>query len=331
MAGRILIVAFAIFTLQIPPASLSAQEAEPRFTLEAKEVLALAFSPDSKILASQSDDGSIALWDVATGKKSATLGMADGRRIWESLAFGPDGKSLASYDGSRLDLWDIESRKKRTLVDAESYLEDPKIAFSGDGKRLATGNRCEKVIKVRDTATGKVTVLDCEHEWEKLSDNVAQAMVFLPDGKTMASMGTGEPDIKLWDLAAGKLRASVPLDDKEPCKGAAFAPDGKTLATTDSRFLNLFDSATGKKLASFRDPKGIDPDLAFRSDGKVLAYADYRGTIKLYDTDARKIVAEVNRLDTIWVKAFAFSPDGMTVANTNAHDKILIWTVKTAK
>jgi WD40 repeat protein len=73
-------------------------------------VFSVAFSPDSKTLASGCQDGTIKLWDVATGKEQATLtGHKD--RVF-SVAFSPDGMLLASGSDDRtITLWDVASAK----------------------------------------------------------------------------------------------------------------------------------------------------------------------------------------------------------------------------
>ena len=91
----------------LPASPLWAQEPKLRATLRGhtQAVVAVAYSPDGKTLASASYDGTLKLWDVAGGKERATLkGHTDAVLC---VAFSPDGKALASagYD-TTVRLWD---------------------------------------------------------------------------------------------------------------------------------------------------------------------------------------------------------------------------------
>src|SRR5438309_266289 len=96
------------------------------------QVLAAAFSPDARTLASVSEDRMTRVWDLATGKARTTL---KGDRVGlTAVAFSPDGKTLAGVrpDGT-IRLWQVTTGKElASLKEGEGPL-----AFSPDGKTLA--------------------------------------------------------------------------------------------------------------------------------------------------------------------------------------------------
>src|SRR5215469_13108997 len=129
----------------MPMSPLSAQEPKLRATLKGHTncVTAVAFSPDGKTLASASYDGTLRLWEVATGKERAALGEYTG--CVGCVAFSPDGKTLASGtigspvyfpDLKNVKLWDVATGKVRTTLKGRT-LHVHSVAFSPDGKTLA--------------------------------------------------------------------------------------------------------------------------------------------------------------------------------------------------
>jgi WD40 repeat protein len=157
-------------------------------------VLSLAFSPDSKTLASASEDRRIKLWDVAAGKEQATL-QGHTERV-NFVAFSPDGKTLASAsDDKTIKLWDMATGKE--LATLQGHTERVlSLAFRPDGKMLASVS-ADKTIKQWDVATGKELATLMGHK------SVVLSVVFSPDGKTLAS-ASFDKTIKLWDVKPAK-------------------------------------------------------------------------------------------------------------------------------
>jgi hypothetical protein len=168
-----------------------------RLTGHTDEVNWVAYSPDGRTLAAGSDDKTIRLWDIATGKTRTTLrGHTD--RVW-SVAFSPDGRTLATASiDATVRLWDVATGITRVTLRGHTG-EVYSVTFSPDGRTLATGGY-DNTARLWDVTTSATRTSLFGHTHE------VSSVVFSPDGRTLATASI-DATVRLWDVATGKTRA----------------------------------------------------------------------------------------------------------------------------
>ncbi len=211
------------------------------------EVCSAAFSPDGKTIAVGylgNPDGDsfsgVVLWDVAARKRLGDDPLSVKEGGVQSLAFSPDGKSIAvgysrgdSFGGAVL--WDVSARKRSGDLPLPVTDGDvASVAFSPDGKTIAAGytSGLDGGVVLWDIPTRKA--LDDEPLFVK--EGRVDSVVFSPDGDTIAAgystMGNVRSGgVMLWDVATRKRLGDEPLSvTKGWVASVAFSPDGKTIA-----------------------------------------------------------------------------------------------------
>jgi hypothetical protein len=190
----------------------------------------IAISPDSKIVAFSCSSGVVGLCQTNTGKIIDVF--PPGVEHVTALAFSRDGKILATAGLKEVILWDLKAKK--ALAKLKGHKSPMQIVFSPDGKTLVgVGYEPDRSAILWDPLTGKETgKIPLEAmRWGKDA-------AFSPDGKTLAFVGTGSPDVFLWDFSAGR-RLGI-LNPKNPddlgilLEKVIFSPNGKYLATGGS-------------------------------------------------------------------------------------------------
>ena len=166
------------------------------FTVGPEAALGVSISANGTILATVGGPDGVRLWDVATGEAVGTI--ADGVRAGD-VAFSPAGSTLAFVHerGGNVEVWDVaEDSRIITLPVNDSESQYYAIAFSPDGRALATGGLDDPIVRVWDVRTGKlIRELDA-------GSSGALTLDFSPDGRVLAVSGF-EPVASLWDLATG--------------------------------------------------------------------------------------------------------------------------------
>ncbi|MGW1072308.1 nSTAND1 domain-containing NTPase [Streptomyces sp. NPDC002537] len=283
--------------------STYAQYPGSQLTGHADDIWAVGFSPDSRMVATASDDHTAKLWDTASGGLVATFaGHTDRVR---DVVFSPDGRAIAtaSRDGTAK-LWDVATRRLVATFTGHSSGVNG-VAFSRDGRTLATGSD-DGTVRLWDVATHRQTAL--------LADGTSSVrrVTFSPDGRTLAA-AYNDQKVRLWDTESRQARATL-TGHTNAVVSVAFSPDGRTLATGSSdRTARLWDMESYRSTATFGGYTNMVWSVAFSPDGRTLATAAFNDdTARLWNTATHEAAGTLTGSGLLSV--VAFSPDGQTLA-----------------
>jgi len=234
---------------------------------ELRRASVTAFSGAGERFASATGEGMIYVWDARRWEKLYAL---TGHTKWiKSIAFRPDGQQLVSVSADKTArVWDVEHGNPITSLPLTPPLDTS--LYKGDAHEIErTLEALSKGRQSRDKEIWDITFSDC--------------------GNLIA--GGIEREIRLWDAKTYETRTVIlPPEESRRPYALAFSPCGQYLASGtwwcpgfDKVSIRLWEVATGENIATFWGHSTDVQDLAFSSDGKLLASGGFDGTVLLWD------------------------------------------------
>ncbi len=294
----------------------------------------------AKTLTAASEDGTIWLWDLATGKSTAHFvhrvepsgAAAPLPETLDSIAVSPNGKLLASAtttgaQGGSIRIWDIARGVELQKLDGTRDGSAP-IAFSTDSKSVLAHSdfdgwkRWDATIgklarssptPPTDAANDEPTASALEpwkRERPKADHHPRSLLAFSSDRKRMAT-GSGDHHVRVWTVAAhsemrdlGAHRATV--------AGLAFSPDGQSLATCGGDGVFVWNMGSYLKTSTF-DMAGACGAIAFAPDGRSFVVAS-GAAARSVELASGAISQKCDGPPKSAAQRVAYSPDGARIA-----------------
>jgi DNA-binding beta-propeller fold protein YncE len=277
-------------------------------------VTSVAYSPDGTYLLSGGEDGTVKLWETATGREVRTF---TGHRAGvTSVAFSPDGATAVSgSNDSTLRLWDVTSGHELRATDRLGW-KIAGVAFSADGKFVASAAD-DNQVKLWSVPKLELVRAFAGHGWRVTS------VAFSPNGDSSLS-GSEDDSLKLWDVSKGQEMRTF-RNGFVAVTCVAFSPDGKLgLSGGKDKVVRIWNLDNGSEVKQLKGHSRIVRSVAFTRDGRYVVSGGDDGTVEVWDattgTETRSFDGHAGAVTGVSV-----SPSGRYVASSSTDGTVKIW------
>ncbi|HLY10862.1 MAG TPA: WD40 repeat domain-containing protein [Planctomycetota bacterium] len=230
----------------------------------------------------------------------------------------PSGTAFAVFDANIVRLVDPrDGRQVQSLIGHVGMIHD--AGWSRDGSLIATSGY-DETVRVWETATGR-QILSV-----RPVSGFACSVAFSPDGRWLAAGGSEDGQLKIIDVASGRIRTFQTPD--MTLYALEFTADGRhlivnhTIMNRGDTSIRIFRVSDWTELkCAIRGPA---TSFAVSRDGRLFAYSTPAGTISVMDTSSW---TELRSIDAhpFGASSLAFHPRGRFLASSGRDGAVRIW------
>ena len=225
------------------------------------------------------EDGSIAVWDLTSGSKLASM-RRNGAAIWALTFVGrPDRLAAAEHDWS-VAIWDVASPQAPLNVLSGHESAVKAIAYAARGPFIASGS-ADKTVKLWKSDSGQLVRTYRGH------GDFVSSLAIEPRGRTLAS-ATLDGQIRLWSTYRNQRKRSFKAHDGN-VPALAFMPDGQHLVSggVDGN-IKIWNVSRGKLVRTVAGEIGEIDAVAVSPDGRHIAAGGSQGTVRVFAVELPK-------------------------------------------
>ena len=281
-------------------------------------VQSVALSPDGKIIASASDDGTVKLWELEGDKPSPIKEIKDQGGWVRAVVFLSDRQIITAGQDKNIKIIDIASGKVvKTLSGHTNLVNNLAIAPASD--LLASGSY-DNNVNIWQISTGKLLRSLRGH-----TDKI-WGLAISPDGKKVVS-ASRDKTVKIWDMKTGENLKALEHPSGVTC--VLVTPDGKRVISGSSdNVIRVWDLASGKKLFELSENKDTISAIAITSDGKYLFSGgkDSQNSIQLWNLQTKSSIWNlIGHIDL--VTSLVITTDNLKLISSSQDKNINIWKI----
>jgi WD40 repeat protein len=280
----------------------------------ASRVTACTVTPDGQHVVSASEDHTLKVWELASGRELATL--QGHTASVTACAVTPDGRHVVSASNDRtLKVWELASGRELTMLQGHTDWLNA-CAVTPNGRHIISASD-DHALKVWELATGRELVTLRGHTAS------VTACAVSPAGRYVVS-ASNDHVLKVWELASAHAVATL-QGHTSLVTACAMTPDGQYVVSTSyDRTLKVWELASGRERFTLRGHTSWVTACAVTPDGRYVVSGSYDRTLKVWELASGHEWATLHG-HTHYVTACAVTPDGRYVVSASHDGTLKVW------